>query len=102
MFAAGPESSSLIEALLNPGDSLLVEEPTYSGSLAFLRPLGVGLVGVPTDEGGLVPAGLDKVLAEWHATHPGRPKPRVLYTIPNGSNPTGNQILIQVLLYGLT
>ena len=33
-----------------------------SGSLAFLRPLGVVLEGVPTDAGGLMPDALDAIL----------------------------------------
>jgi hypothetical protein len=33
-----------------------------SGSLAFLRPLGAVLEGVPTDAGGLTPDALDAIL----------------------------------------
>lgn len=77
--------------LLNPGDSLLVEAPTYSGSLAFLRPFGAKLVGVKTDGGGLIPQDLDSLLESWDEQTQGK-KPRVLYTIPNGSNPTGGSL----------
>ena len=76
------------EMFLNPGDRLLVEAPTYSGSLAFLRPSGANLVGIQTDEGGLVPADLDRILTNWNNGK----KPKVLYTIPNGSNPTGGSL----------
>ena len=44
--------------LLNPEDTLLMEEPTYSGSLAFLKPHGCNLVGVQTDPGGMIPEAL--------------------------------------------
>lgn len=77
--------------LLNRGDSLLVEAPTYSGSLAFLRPFGANLVGVETDGGGLIPEDLDRVLDSWDESSQGK-KPKVLYTIPNGSNPTGGSL----------
>lgn len=55
------------EMLLNPEDSLLVETPTYSGSLAFLKPYGCHLAGVPTDSQGLVPSELESILNNWEA-----------------------------------
>ncbi|CEL98170.1 unnamed protein product [Vitrella brassicaformis CCMP3155] len=73
------------EALLNPGDPILIESPTYSGSLAFLEPFGAQLVEVPTDHEGIVPSLLRDILARWSGT----PRPKVLYTIPTGSNPSG-------------
>lgn len=36
--------------LINPGDNVLVENPTYSGALSILRPLGANLVGVDVDQ----------------------------------------------------
>ena len=59
----------------NMNSSLLVESPTYSGSLAALDAKGCNLVGVDTDELGLDPAHLGKILDEW-GDKPG--KPRVL------------------------
>ena len=32
------------EMLLNPGDSILVEDPTYPGTLSFLGPFGANLI----------------------------------------------------------
>jgi kynurenine/2-aminoadipate aminotransferase len=86
--------SKAFEMLLAPGDSLLLESPTYSGSLAFLRPLGVYLAGVETDGGGMDPLRLEEMLESWKDNQaPGEPPfPRVLYTIPNGSNPTGGSL----------
>lgn len=76
--------------LVNPGEVLLVENPTYSGSLAYLKPMGCELVGLATDGEGLVPSALAETLEGWHSgPHATLPKPRVLYTIPTGSNPTG-------------
>jgi len=76
--------------LLEPTDTLLVEEPTYSGALAYLKPMGCRLVGVPTDGLGLIPAALAEVLGDWDSgPHAGTPRPRVLYTIPTGANPSG-------------
>ena len=81
------------EMLLEPHvDTLLVETPTYSGSLAFLGPASINLQGVRTDEHGMIPADLRSVLDGWEAANPGRKKPRVLYTIPTGSNPSGGSL----------
>jgi DNA-binding transcriptional MocR family regulator len=68
-----------------------VEEPTYSGSLAYLQPTGTRLVGVPCDSGGLNPPALERILKNWSPETDG-PAPRVLYTIPVGSNPTGASV----------
>ena len=76
--------SKAFDALLVEGDALLVESPTYSGSLAYLQPLGCRLVGVPCDGAGLQPAALEAVLAGWDEASEGARRPRVLYTIPTG------------------
>eukprot|EP00911_Craspedida_sp_UC1_P000973 UC1_evm1s728 len=82
--------SRTFDMLLNPGDALLVESPTYSGSLAHLAPLDVCVVGLKTDGEGLVPSSLSHTLDSWDpSTHGGASKPRVLYTIPTGGNPSG-------------
>lgn len=73
---------------------LLVEEPTYSGSLAYLQPTGTRLVGVPCDSGGLNPPALESILKTWSPGTDG-PPPRVLYTIPVGSNPTGASLTLE-------
>ncbi|KAF7723145.1 hypothetical protein EC973_002327 [Apophysomyces ossiformis] len=77
-----------LEMLINPGDAILVEDPTYTGVLSFLQTQPCDLVPVSTDADGLVPESLEKVLAEWESTK-GQPRPRVLYTVPSGGNPTG-------------
>jgi len=78
--------------LLNEGDSLLIESPTYVGSLAFLKPLGVKFVQVETDGKGIIPSSLSSILSNW--SNPST-KPKVLYTIPTGSNPTGVSATIE-------
>ena len=82
--------SKAFDALLEEGDALLVESPTYSGSLAYLQPIGCQLVGVRCDADGLDPSHLEEILAGWdEGCNGGRRRPRVLYTIPTGGNPTG-------------
>lgn len=86
-FGVGSQDvlSKAFEAVLNPGDTLLIESPTYSGSLAFLRPLGVNFLPLRVDEDGLCPDSLSAALS----SAPKHAKPKVLYTIPTGGNPTG-------------
>jgi len=78
------------DMLLEPGDNLLVESATFSGSLAYLKPMGANLVPVAMDGGRMQAESLRNILANWSTTKGARPK--VLYTIPTGSNPTGGSL----------
>jgi len=70
-----------LRAVGKPGDSVLVESPTYLGATAALRAAGLRPVPVPTDERGLRVDFLDAAFASTGA--------RVLYVQPCFSNPTG-------------
>ncbi|KAK0133072.1 Kynurenine/alpha-aminoadipate aminotransferase, mitochondrial [Merluccius polli] len=90
--------SKVFEMLVNPGDNVLLDAPTYSGTLAALQPLGCNLINVPSDQHGMVPAALKEVLSRWDPSEVHQPSstaPRVLYTIPNGGNPTGASMTTQ-------
>ena len=69
-----------------PGDVVITEETTYSGTLGAYRGLGYRLVGVPVDEQGMDVGALRRTLASLAAD--GR-KPRFIYTLPTYHNPTG-------------
>lgn len=69
-----------------PGDTVLTEETTYSGTLGAYRGLGYRLVGVPTDEQGMDIGELRRTLESLAAE--GR-KPHFIYTLPTYHNPTG-------------
>ena len=69
-----------------PGDVVITEETTYSGTLGAYRGLGYRLVGVPVDEQGMDIGALRRTLASLAAD--GR-KPRFIYTLPTYHNPTG-------------
>jgi len=76
---------------------VLVEEPTYSGSLAYLQPTGTRLVPLQCDAQGLIPESLESTLKNWETNHPKLQdpvRPKVLYTIPTGSNPTGASLTL--------
>lgn len=69
-----------------PGDTVLVEAPTYHLAVRILRDHHLNLVAVPTDAEGLCVDALRAILTELRAE--GKP-PRFLYTIPTFHNPTG-------------
>ncbi|MEW6724015.1 MAG: PLP-dependent aminotransferase family protein [Bacillota bacterium] len=69
------------QILLRPGDTIVVESPTYARALELFRALGLRLVGVPIDEDGMQVDHLEELLQQHH--------PRLIYTIPNFHNPTG-------------
>lgn len=77
-------------AFLDPGDVLVVEEPTFMGALGLFRNAGVDLVGVPVDDAGLDVERLAETLATRRER--GRPSPTMVYTIPNFQNPTGTTL----------
>jgi len=73
-------------AMLSPGDTIVIEEATYGGMLTRLNKLGVNYVGVGLDEHGIKPDHLDVVLGDLAAK--GTPA-KYVYTIPTVQNPTG-------------
>ncbi len=75
------QALSMIAALLiNPGDRVLVEEPTYLGALQAFSAYQAAYVGVPTDSNGIC---TDQIP---HALLHG---PKFMYILPNFQNPAG-------------
>lgn len=73
-------------AIFNPGDSILVETPVYAGVISQFMTLHVNQVEVQVDDQGVSPDSLRQVLGSWPAD---KPKPKAIYLVPVGSNPTG-------------
>ena len=71
----------LFEHLLEPGDRVLVEQPTYDRTLLMLQRLGVELVPVRLEADGLDVASLESALAEGPL--------KLAHVIPNFHNPAG-------------
>lgn len=82
------------DMLVEAGDNVLIEAPTYSGSLSALRPLQPNFLEVEVDEHGMIPSKLESLLVTTGVS-PGRSKPRVLYTIPTGQNPAGSTLTFE-------
>ncbi|KAF8715319.1 hypothetical protein AX14_012622 [Amanita brunnescens Koide BX004] len=75
-----------VTALVNPGDPILVESPVYAGVIPMFQSLHCEQIEVDTDADGISSSSLRAILEGWPS---GKPKPRVLYTVPYGCNPTG-------------
>jgi 2-aminoadipate transaminase len=73
--------------LLARGDTVLIEQETYQGSLTRLTRLGVNAVGIPLDDQGMRMDALSAALADYKRRGV---KPKYIYTIPTVQNPTGS------------
>jgi DNA-binding transcriptional MocR family regulator len=70
----------ITRALVDPGDGVAVETPSYAGALSLFRAHRARLLGVPLDSEGPEPEAFARALAE---------KPKFFYTMPDFHNPTG-------------
>jgi len=73
--------------LLEPGDTVLVEEPSYLAALQAFQLAGAAVVPVACDDEGLDPEAVAAAAAEL--------RPRLLYTIPTFQNPTGRTLSLE-------
>jgi 2-aminoadipate transaminase len=74
------------QSLLARGDTVIMEQETYQGSLNRLTRLGVNVVGVPLDQDGMRMDALANALAGLKSRGI---TPKYIYTIPTVQNPTG-------------
>src|SRR5262245_6646112 len=74
------------QVLASPGDTCLIEAPTFMGTIRTIRFNGITAVPVPLDDEGLDLDALEATLRRLRAA--GTP-PRFLYSIPTFNNPTG-------------
>ena len=74
-------------ALLDPGDLVVVEAPTYPGTLHCLRNAGARFVTVPADGDGMLVERLVEVVER--AQREAGKRPKLIYTVPDFSNPSG-------------
>jgi 2-aminoadipate transaminase len=78
--------------LLDPGDIVLVELPTYTGAITAFSNVQAEMVGVPQEADGIDLAALDDVFTR--LTRAGR-RVRLVYVVPNFQNPTGLLVGLQ-------
>jgi 2-aminoadipate transaminase len=72
----------LFEHLVEPGDRVIVEQPSYDRTLLLLHRRGASLTGVPLDGDGINLSYLEEVLEVG-------PAPRFAHVIPTFHNPAG-------------
>ncbi|KAJ3571430.1 hypothetical protein NP233_g3765 [Leucocoprinus birnbaumii] len=78
-----------IMTLCDPGDTFLTSEWTYPSAISAATPLGFKAVPIPMDNEGERSDALLVLLSTWDENVRGAPRPRVMYTVPIGQNPTG-------------
>ena len=70
-----------------PGDTVIVEEPSYFLAFQIFTDHGLNIVSVPVDQDGMDIGRLEKVLEQTRA--------KLLYTIPSYHNPSGQTMSLE-------
>lgn len=76
------------KSILNKGDKVIVESPSFIGSLNAFRTYECELIGVEVEADGMSIDGLEKALEE-------NPDTKMIYTIPTFQNPTGTTMSLE-------
>lgn len=79
------------EALTRPGDTVICEEVTYSGTIGAYRTLGIDMVGVGVDEDGMRVELLEETLDRLGEAR----KPKFIYVLTTYQNPTGTNLSLE-------
>lgn len=79
----------LARMFLDPGDSIIVEGPTYIGAMQVFDAYEASYLTCPVDEHGLCTDALEEILRTT------TPTPKFLYTIPTFQNPTGYSMTLE-------
>lgn len=77
----------LLKALINPGDVILVESPTFLGAIQAMRVYQAKLVPMPMDENGVIVEEVEALVKKHH--------PKMMYIIPTFQNPTGRTLSLE-------
>ncbi|RPJ47639.1 MAG: PLP-dependent aminotransferase family protein [Candidatus Latescibacterota bacterium] len=80
----------LTRALVEPGDFVAVQSPTYLGALQTFRAAGARVVGIPIGENGIDLDMTESVFS--------RMRPKFLYVVPTFQNPTGTTMSLEARL----
>lgn len=77
----------LLKVLVNPGDAVLCESPTFLGAIQAMREYNAKLVPMPTDDQGVIVEAAEELIKRHH--------PRLMYVIPTFQNPTGITLTLE-------
>jgi len=75
------------KTLINPGDLVAVEAPTYLGAIQAFSPYQPDYLEIATDSDGVIPESLDEVLAGNEVA--------LVYLVPTFQNPTGRTVPLE-------
>ena len=75
------------KTLINPGDKVIVEAPTFLATIQCFRLYGAQVIGAPIDEHGVKTDELEQLIAEH--------KPKFVYLIPTFGNPSGATLSLE-------
>ena len=76
----------LVQLLVDPGDVIVAESPTFLGFFDDVENAGATIAGVPVNDDGIDVVTLERTLARLDAEGT---RARFIYTLPNFQNPTG-------------
>lgn len=76
----------LLKALIDPGDVVLMESPTFLGAIQAMRTYNARLVAMPMDDQGVIVEEAEKLVQQY--------KPKLMYVIPSFQNPTGRTLSV--------
>ncbi|AET69986.1 transcriptional regulator with HTH domain and aminotransferase domain [Desulfosporosinus orientis DSM 765] len=71
----------LTKIFLEPGDFIVMEEPSFLGAIGVFKTAGAHILTIPLDEEGIRTDILEQILS--------RRRPKFIYTLPTFQNPTG-------------
>ena len=83
---AGGAVGTILDAFIDAGDTVLVEEFCYSGTLGMLLGKQANVIHIPTDENGMDTDALEQTIKDLEAKGV---TPKLIYTISVYQNPTG-------------
>ena len=78
--------TKVCNALIGQGDYVLIESPVYTGAIPEMKIAGAQFVEVDCDDQGMSSEKLANVMDNWPND---KPKPKLVYTVPTGNNPSG-------------
>ncbi|MCQ2437785.1 MAG: PLP-dependent aminotransferase family protein [Clostridia bacterium] len=77
----------LLKSIVNPGDVVLCESPTFLGALQAIREHNARPIAIPTDEHGVIVEAAEEMIKQYH--------PKMMYIIPTFQNPTGITLTLE-------
>ncbi|WP_313295578.1 PLP-dependent aminotransferase family protein [Diaphorobacter sp.] len=75
------------KTMINPGDNVIVEGPTFLATIQCFRLYGANVISAPIDGDGVQPDALEKLIVEH--------QPRMVYLIPTFGNPSGATLSLE-------